>query len=136
MSMCGCKCNCTCTAAAIVVSAIVGVLAAFFQITGMITVTTTFLWVVFGIAVGYLGLLVLGSGLCCRGDPGICLCAALEGLLVGIVGTILFALILLAFGIVATSVLSAVLVGLTVFFFGLIIGTIACLVRTVFGCGN
>lgn len=129
-----CNCRCTCTGAAIIASVIAGVLAAFFQITGMVTVTTVFLWVVFGIAVGYLGIFVLG--LCCRRDAQTCTCAALNALLTGILGTILTALILLAVGIVATSVLSAILVGLTVFFFVLTVSAAACYVRTAAGCGN
>ena len=134
MSLCNCKCNCT--AAAVIASVIVGVLAAFFQITGMITVTTAFLWVVFGIAVGYLGLFVLSTALCCAEEASVCVCTALNALLVGILGTVLFALILLAVGIVATSVVSAILVGLTLFFFSLVISATACYVRTVSGCGK
>lgn len=132
MSLCSCKCNCT--AAAVIASVIAGVLAAFFQITGVITVTPVFLWVVFGIAVGDLALLIPGT--CCQREFQVCTCAALNALLAGILGTILFALILLAVGIVATSVLSAILVGLTVFFFALTVSATACYVRTAAGCGN
>lgn len=55
MPLCNCSCRCSCTAVALIVSAILGVLAAFLQITGVITVTTAFLWVALGIAVVYLG---------------------------------------------------------------------------------
>lgn len=134
MSLCSCKCNCT--AAAVIVSVIVGVLAAFLQITGVITVTPVFLWVVFGIAVGYLAVFILGPSLYGRGEPGICTCIALNAVLVGILGTILFALVLLAVGIVATSVVSAILVGVTLFFFALIISATACYVRSISGCVN
>ena len=133
MSMCGCKC--TCTAAAVIASVIAGVLAAFLQITAVITVTPVFLWVAAGAAAVYLGILVLRSG-CCGGDLGSCGCAGLNTLLAGILGTILFALILLAVGITGTSVVSAILVGLTVFFLTLTVTGAACFVRTRAGCGN
>ena len=133
MALCNCKCSCT--AAAVIASVIVGVLTAFLQITAVITVTPAFLWVVFGIALGYLGIILLRGG-CCGGDTGLCGCAALNGLLVGILGTVLLALVLLAVGIVATSVLSAILVGLTLFFFALTVSATACYVRALSGCGN
>ena len=132
MSMCGSKCSCT--AAAVIAGVIAGVLAAFFQITGVVTVTPVFLWVVFGIAVGYLGLLVLAP--CCGREMQVCVCPALNALLVGILGTVLSALLLLAVGITATSILSAILVGITVFFFVLTVSATACYVRALSGCGN
>lgn len=132
MSLCGCTCRCSCTAAAVIASVIAGVLASFLQITGVITVTTAFLWVVFGIAVGYLGIFVLAS--CCRRENRVCTCAALNALLVGILGTVLLALVLLAVGITATSVVSAILVGLTVFFFVLTVSAAACYVKAISGC--
>jgi Kef-type K+ transport system membrane component KefB len=46
----------------------------------------------------------------------------------------LFALVLLAVGIVATSVLSAILVGITLFFFALMLTSTACLVRCLVNC--
>lgn len=135
MALFNCNCKCGCTAAAVIVSAIIGVLTAFFQITGVITVTTAFLWVVFGIAVGYLALLVLGTAWDRRGETSSCQCTALNAVLAGILGSILLAVVLLAVGIVATSVVSAILVGLLLFFFSLTLAGSACLVRTLTGCG-
>ena len=133
MPLCNCNCRCRCICAALVVSAILGVLTAFLQITGVITVTTTFLWVAFGIAVVSLGVLVLAVSGCCQ-ESSPCRCLALNGVLVGILGTILLSLILLAVGIVATSVVSAILVGLLLFFLSLELSSTACYVRTVAGC--
>ena len=65
-----------------------------------------------------------------------CLCAALNTLLIGALGTIFFAVILLAVGIVATSIVSAILVGLLLFFLSLLISATACLIRYLFDCGN
>lgn len=134
MPLCNCSCRCSCTAVALIVSAIVGVLAAFLQITGVITVTTAFLWVALGSAVVYLGVQVLSAALAGRPERSACRCTALNALLIGILGTILLSLILLAVGIVATSVVSAILVGLLLFFLGLTLISTACYVRALAGC--
>ena len=135
MSMCNCNCSCPCTIFAIVVSAILGVIAAFLQIAGVFTATVMFPMMVLVIAVVYLGILAATSAICpC--EAGRCRCSALTALLVGILGSILFSAILLALGIVATSVLSAVLVGLVVFFAALTFGSTACYVRIQADCGN
>lgn len=136
MAMCNCGCRFACTAVAVVISAIVGVLTAFFQITGVITVTPVFLWVAFGIGVVYLIGLAAAASLGRRTGQNGCVCAAVNALLAGLLGTILFALVLLAVGIVATSVVSAVLVGLLLFFLTLTLTGTACFIRCLFGCGN
>ena len=133
MTFCSCGCRRSCALAAVVVSAILGVVAAFLQISGTITVTPAFLWVVLGIAVVYLGVLVVASALR-RGERQACLCSALSAVLAGILGSALFAVVLLAVGIVATSVLSAVLVGLTVAGLALTVTGSACLVRCLADC--
>lgn len=134
MTRSNCNCTISCPVLALIFSAIAGVLAAFFQITGVITVTTAFLWVVFGIAVGYLGVLVAASALRRCADASRCLCPALQVILTGILGAVVTALVLLAVGIVATSVLNAILVGLLVFFFLLTLTGSACLVRCLTDC--
>ena len=126
-----CRCKRDCTLIAFIVSAIAGVVAAFLQIAGTITATPAFLWAVAGVAVVYLGVLVASAA---RGADCVCLCPALNGVLLGVLGTVLFSVVLLALGIVATSVLSAVLVGLVVAFFALTLTASACLVRCLSGC--
>ena len=133
MTFCSCGCRRSCALAAVVASAILGVVAAFLQISGTITVTPAFLWVVLGIAVVYLGVLVVATALR-RGERQACLCSALSAVLAGILGSALFAVVLLAVGIVATSVLSAVLVGLTVAGLALTVTGSACLVRCLADC--
>ena len=135
MSIFGCRCRCSCLLAAVIASVIVGVVTAFLQITGMITVTLAFLWVAFGIAVVYLGLLLVAAALAGGEEVSECLCATLNALLAGILGTALFAVVLLAVGIAATSILSAILVGALLFFLSLILTGTACLVRSLTGCG-
>lgn len=129
-----CNCKISCPVLALVVSAIIGVLAAFFQITAVITVTPVFLWVVFGIAVVYLAVLVLTGALRCGCECARCVCNALRAVLAGILGAVLVSAILLAVGIVATSVLSAILVGLLLFFFSLTLTGTACYVRCLNDC--
>jgi hypothetical protein len=62
------------------------------------------------------------------------LCAALQTVLTGILGTVLVSVVLLAVGIVATSVISALLIGLTAGFFTLMIAGSACFARCLADC--
>lgn len=131
-----CNCKCTCGIFSTISSLIIGVIAAFLQITGTITLTPAFLWVISGISVAYLGILLLASSIqqsCSRCG---CICHSLGILLIGILGSIFFALVLLAVGIIATSVISAILVGLLLLFFSLQISSTACLIRNLFACEN
>lgn len=136
MSLFSCNCKCRCPLAALIVSVILGVVTAFLQITGVVTAAPVFLWVVFGISIVYLGVLVIAAALARGAEAGACLCTALNALLIGILGTILFAVVLLAVGIVATSILSAILVGILLFFFTLTVTSTACLVRDLLHCGS
>lgn len=133
MNFFGCNCKLDCTAEAVIVAAVLGVLAAFAQITGVIVLAPVFLAVAFAIAVVYLAVVLVAMALAQR-RRGCCACRPLRAVLSGILGTILLALVLLAVGIVATSVVSAILVGLLVFFFALVfIGTV-CLVKCLGDC--
>ena len=134
MSLFGCNCRCTCTGASVIAGAVIGVLTAFLQITGVIPLTPVFLWVAFGIAVVYLGVLLVAASLCGCAQGSGCRCTALNALLLGLLGTILLALVLLSVGIVATSVVSAILVGLLLFFLTLSLAGSACYVRALAGC--
>ena len=129
MPTCNCNFRCSCVIAAVIASVILGVVAAFLQITGAITVTPAFLWVVLGVSIGYLGILLATAG---RRDAECC--AAIGTVLAGILGAALFAVVLLAVGITATSVVSAFLVGLLVLFAALTVAGTACLVRCVSDC--
>ena len=125
---CGCKFSCTAVAA--IVSAILGVLAAFLQISGVFVLGTVFLWIALGVAVVYLGVLPITASSCCAKGC----CRSLYTVLAGILGTIALAAILLAAGIVATSIISAILVGLLVFFFTLTLTGTACYIRCLSAC--
>lgn len=134
MSLFNCSCKCRCALTAVIASVIIGVVAAFLQITAVITVAPVFLWVTFGIAVVYLGILAIAAALARRTEYCECLCTTLGAVLIGILGTILLSVILLAVGIVATSILSAILIGVLLFFFTLTLTSTACFVRDLASC--
>ena len=136
MAIINCGCRRDCTLLAVLAAVILGVVAAFLQITAVITVTPAFLWVALGIAALYLLGLVVTTGLARRSECRLCLCSSLEAVLAGILGTILFSVVLLAVGITATSVVSAILVGLLVAFLTLTFTATACLTRCLADCEN
>lgn len=131
MNFTNCSCRISCTPATAIAAAIIGVIAAFLQITGVITVTAAFLWVTFGIAVVYLGILAATVGMSPRAAG---CCTPIGALLAGILGTVLFSVIQLAVGITATAVISAIFTGLLLFFFTLTIGGTACYIRCAVDC--
>ena len=118
----------SCVTLAVIASAILGVIAAFLQITAVITATPAFLWVALGIAIVYLAVL-LSTTRCCRAAiPCQCGNSALAAVLTGILGTTLTSVILLAVTFAATSIIGAILVGLLILFLSLIVSATACLV--------
>ncbi len=135
MSFLSCECRNNYTGLALVTSLIIGVITAFLQITGVIAVTPVFLWVVLGIAVVYLAvtLIAVSTGQTAGTN---CICCTVTALLAGILGTVLFAIILLAVTFAATSVVGAIFVGLLLFFFSLTITATAALVRCFARCNN
>ena len=124
----------SCVGLAVIVSAILGVIAAFLRITAVITETAAFLWVALGIAVVYLAILLATSA--CRPKVPSCRCGntALTAVLAGILGTALISTILLAISFAATSIIGAILVGLLILFLSLTISATACLVSQ--SCGQ
>ncbi len=133
MTLFQCNYTCRCATVAAFFSTIVGIIAAFLQITGAITITPIFLLVALGIAVGYLGLLLVAT-LLARRTPGTCSCTTIGLVLLGILGTIAAAVLLLAVGITATGIFTAILVGLTALFFTLLLTATACLIRELTNC--
>lgn len=136
MTCLSCESKHDCTAIAIVASLIIGIIAAFLQITAVIKITPVFLLVAFGIAIVYLAVILVVTSLAqhpiaCNGR-----CSTLSALLAGILGTILFAIILLAISFAATSIIGAIILGVLVFFFSLMVTTTACLARCLVNCNN
>ena len=135
MVSCPCPNRWNCTTLAVIASVAVGVIAAFLQFSAVITVTPAFLWVTLGVAIGYLGITLLGTAIAHRAAAPCC-CAALTAQLVGILGTALFSVILLAVTFAATSVIGAIFVGILLFFAALTVTATACLVKCLAGCGD
>ena len=134
MTSCRC-CKTSCTVIAIVTSLIIGIITSFLRITATITLTPAFLWVLLGIAVGYLAITLVSGAIfrkeCCND-----LRTIVTTLLVGILGTTLLSIVLLAIEFVATSIISAILTGGLLFFFFLTLTSTACLVRCFLNCND
>lgn len=136
MASCNCCTRRSCTALAVIASVAVGVIAAFLQFSAVITVTPAFLWVTLGVAIGYLGVTLLSTALARREAATPCCCTAIAAQLFGILGTVLFSIILLAVTFAATSVIGAIFVGVLLFFFALTVTSTACVVKCLAGCDN
>ncbi len=134
MSFCNCENRCSGAGLAVVASVIIGVITAFLRITGVVIETPAFLWVALGVAVVFLLSLLVVSPFVARGSSCRCLCTILSALLIGILGTALIAVILLAVTFAATSVVGAIFLGLLLFFLSLILTSVALLVRCVVDC--
>lgn len=125
-----CNFRLSCTGLAVVASIIVGIITAILRITGVITLTSAFLWVALGIAVVYLALLLVSTALRRRNRC----CAALGALLIGILGTILLSVVLLAVAFATTSILGAIITGLLLAFASLIFTATACYINCSTEC--
>lgn len=118
-----------CPGVALIASFIVGIIAAFLQITGVVSLTSAFLWVVLGISVVYLGILLIASAI--SGNAGECGGSSLSTLLAGILGSALFSIVLLAVSFTAASLIGAIFTGALLFFLSLTLTSAACLVRCI-----
>lgn len=134
MNLCNCIFKSRCTTSAILAGILIGVISAFLQITGTAIITPAFLLGSLVLAVLFLALLLLSVSLAPKTSIRECLCDVLTILLAGILGTVLLALILIASGITATSVISAILVGILLFFLTLIFTGAACFIRCIIFC--
>ena len=136
MSILNCDIRCNCSGFAIIASLIIGIITSFFRLTGTLIETTAFLWVILGIAVVYLALTLFAAILTGTTSDFRNLCSALTLLLIGLVGTIFVAIVMLAFEFAATSVIGAIALGLLILFFFLSIISAACLVRYITKANN
>lgn len=134
--MFSCNCNNGCIGLSVIASIIIGVIAAFLQITAAIVVTPAFLWVLFGIAVGYLAITLIAVALLRGNGLRSCVCRILPAVFIGILGTVLAAVILLAITFAATSIVGAIIIGALLFFFALLISATVCLVTCAAGCSD
>ncbi len=131
---CGCRINCT--GIAIIAAIIIGIITAFLTFSAVITVTPAFLWVLLGIAVVYLAITLIISPVIRSSGVSGCVCNIVPVLIAGILGTILISVVLLGITFAATSIVGAIITGLLLAFFSLLITTTACLVKCVTGCNS
>lgn len=132
MTLCNCKCSCALLSG--VVSLILGVIAAFLQITGTVAISTMILMGAAIVALVYLGILLLVSAIEQQCQRCSCTCAAVNALLAGALGTILFAVVLLVADVAAASVIGSILTGLLAASFALLVTSSACVIRNLFDC--
>ena len=134
MTCLNCESKINCTGIAFITSLILGIIAAFLQITAVIAIPPILLGSAIIVALVFFLVTLIAVSLTqtsCRA-----LCSVVSVLLLGILGSILFAAILLIIDIAATSVIGAILVGLLVFSFSLFILTTACLVKCIANCND
>lgn len=129
------RCRPDCTVVGFVVSLVLGVVTAFLRITGEISLTSAFLWVLLGIAVLFLAVSLIAAAVF-REDGCNNLCSVLTPFLIGVIGTVILSVLLLAFEFAATSVIGAILTGSLLFFFFLTVTFAACLTRCIFNCAE
>ena len=134
MSNSYCNCKGGCTFVAVAASIIVGLITFVLRFTATITVTPAFLWAVLGTAVVYLLAAPVFVYLAKSAGARNCLCSAVTALIWGVLGTVLFSVILLAISFVATSIAGAIITGLLLAFFTLTLTSVACIVRCISGC--
>ena len=127
MSLFGCNgcCRPGCSSLAVITAAVLGVLAAFLALGGVIALSAALIGVFFGIAVGYLAVVTVAAALARRQGC----CTSLGTVLAGALGTVATAVVLLVLDIAAGSILGAILTGVLVFFFALTLAATACYAR-------
>ncbi len=130
-----CECRSGRVSGVTTLSVILGIVATFLRLTATVTVGTTFLWAVFAAAIAYLGGTLLVSAVSARcATLSRCACPLLTALLVGSLGSVLLAVILLTVTFTATGIVGALLFGLLVLFFALMLLSTAALARHIARC--
>lgn len=120
-------CNKECLILSVAASVVIGIVTFVLSLTEIVTITPAFLWTLFGIAVVYLAISFVLASLNNFETP-ICAKKLIATVLLGILLTILFAVILLGITIDTASTIGAILTGLVLFSFTLFITSVACLV--------
>lgn len=131
MSLFSCEGTRSCLGGAVVVSTVVGVITALLTVTAVITLTPAFLWVVLGVAVVYLAILLLSVSLSERCVSCQSFHSVVAALLIGILGSALLSVLLLAVTFPATSIFGAIVAGALLLFFTLVLTSTACLVKCI-----
>lgn len=136
MSNCDCCSKYSCRDIAVASSLVVGILAGVLRYNSVISLTSAFLWVVFGIAVGFLAVSFFVSAIDGTSRTKNCDCAVVRNMLAGILGTILLSVVLLAVEFAVTSILGTVIAGGLLFFFALMLTSVVCLIKCHVACSS
>lgn len=134
MSNMNCNCRSNCIGIGVAASILIGVIIGLLSFMAVITVAPAFLWIVFGTAIVYLAVAFIASTSAYCKSIKRCICSALPALLTGIVGTIITSAILLAVEFAATSIIGAVITGLSALFFALTIASVICALKCASDC--
>lgn len=134
MKQTGCSTRVECAFLAIAAAVVAGIVTAIAQFTAIITLTSVFYIVAFGIALLFLGVLLASLPSLYKTACQNCCNSNIKLAVIGILGTIFTSIILLAVGFAATSVIGAIVVGLLAAFFTLIIASIACAINCASEC--
>ncbi len=116
-----------CLIIAVAASILIGIVTAILSATEIITLIPAFLWALLSVAVVYLLVTFVASSLR-RFDTPYCSKILITAFIVGILGTILFSILLLVLPIALASPAGIIFSGLLLASFSLIITSVSCLV--------
>ncbi len=134
MNECTCNNRVDCRFLAVAGSIIIGIVAGVLTFTGVISIGIPFLWVALGVGLLYLGTILLTAINSASRIVRECICSVLGILTVGILGTLLTAVILLGVAFAATSVLGAIISGALLTFLSLLVSSAVCLIKCIASC--
>ncbi len=134
MEICGCRPRCECALFSVIVSAVIGIIAAFLNFSGTIAVPLVILWVFFGVALGFLAISLVSASFRREKENSGCFCISLGTLFVGVLVTTLLSLVLIIFDIATAGILGSVITGLLFAGFSLTVTSAVCLAKSLFGC--
>ena len=135
MSKLCCYCDSDCTVLSVLASVVIGIVATVLNVTATIALGVPFLWAALGIALFFFAVALIGSAIS-QGGCRSCICPVLNALIVGVLGTVLAAVILLLVDLAATGVVASLIVGGLAGFFTLVLTSVACLIRCLSGCNQ
>ena len=134
MRQTNCNSRVDCAFLSIAAAIIVGIVAAIVQFTAIVSFTTVFYIVAFGVAVLFLAILLALVPTLYRVSCQGCGNFNTKLTTLGILGTIAASIVLIAVGFAATSGLGAIFVGLLAGFFTLMITSIVCTINCAGEC--
>lgn len=118
-----------CTIAAIIVSTIVGIVFAFTLISGGVVIDPIYVSVALGVGLVYLAATLIAVAIASLRFRGMGASSELIALIIGILGTIIFSIVVYLVGVTAVTVGLAVLVGFLGAFFALMITSTICFIK-------